>query len=433
MNPLKTDSSLRQFQIAGYLSIFVMAGIFGGWAAFASINGAVIAPATIVAESSTKKIQHKEGGIVQKILVKNGDRVEGGRILVVLDDTESKAELGIVDSLLVEEVAKRARLEAQRDGLASVEFPPELSLRRKEPDTARIMLGQLKLFAARTAGIDGKKEQLGQQIGQISEQIEGVRAQISAQERQIKLIGDELVGLHGLYEKGLVAKSRVLVMEREKARIEGELGELIAAKAGAASKIGEIKLQILQLDEEDSTQSLTELREVEGRIAEFRERKLASAARLSRMAIKAPLTGDVYQLAVHTIGGVIQPAETLMLIAPEADELVLEAHIAPQNIDQIEVGQYARVRFSAFDSRLTPEVGAEVTHVAADTSRDDENSPPSYAVRLRIPTEELAKLKGQKLRPGMPAEAFIQTSARSPLSYLLKPMVDQIAHTFRER
>lgn len=433
MKALNTDRSLRRFQIAGYVSLFAMAGIFGGWAALASIHGAVIAPATIIAESNTKRIQHKEGGIVRKILVKDGDRVEEAQDLIILDDTETKAELGIVDAMLIEEVAKRSRLEAQRDGFVSVEFPPELAARQDEADMARIMLGQLRLFKARLAGINGKKEQLNQQIGQITEQIEGMQAQVAAQERQIKLIGDELVGLHDLFKKGLVAKSRVLALEREQARIEGALGELIASKAEAASKIGETKLQILQLDEEDSTQSLTELREVEGRIAEFRERKLAAAARLSRVVIKAPLTGDVYQLAVHTIGGVIQPAETLMLIAPEADELVLQAQIAPQNIDQIEVGQAARVRFSAFNSRLTPEVGAEVTHVAADTSREDQNSPPFYAVRLRIPPEELAKLEGQKLKPGMPAEAFIQTSSRSPLSYLLRPLTDQIAHTFRER
>jgi HlyD family secretion protein len=410
-----------------------MLGIFGGWAALANINGAVIAPATIVAESNTKRIQHKEGGIVQKILVEDGDRVMEGQDLVILDDTETKAELGIVDSLLIEELIKRARLEAQRDGRAELEFPPELESRRDEPEVGRIMSGQARLFNARIASINGKKEQFGQQIGQISEQIEGLQAQIAAQERQIKLVGDELVGLHDLFKKGLVANSRVLAMEREQARLEGEYGELIAAKAGAASKIGEVRLQILQLGEEDRTQSLTELREAEGRIAEFRERKLAAAARLSRMAIKAPIGGDVYDLALHTIGGVIQPAETLMLIAPEADELVLLAQVAPRNIDQIQPGQQARVRFPAFNTRLTPELGAEVTQIAADTSRADPNSPPFYAVRLRIPPGELAKLDGQQLKPGMPAETFIQTSARSPLSYLLKPLTDQIAHTFRER
>ena len=268
MKPLNTDRSLRRFQIAGYLSLFVMAGIFGGWAAVASIHGAVIAPATIIAESNTKRIQHKEGGIVRKILVKDGDRVEEAQDLIILDDTDTRAELSIVDAMLIEEVAKRARLEAQRDSLKSVEFPAELTTRRDEPDMARIMLGQLRLFNARMAGINGKKEQFGQQIGQITEQIDGVQAQIGAQERQIKLIGDELVGLRALFEKGLVAKSRVLALEREQARLEGAHGELISAKAEAAGKIAEIKLQILQLDEEDSTQSLTELREVEGKIAD---------------------------------------------------------------------------------------------------------------------------------------------------------------------
>ncbi|MGH6855686.1 MAG: HlyD family type I secretion periplasmic adaptor subunit [Aestuariivirga sp.] len=432
MKALDTDRSLRRFQLLGYASIFLMAGIFGGWAASTNIEGAVIAPATIIAESNTKRIQHKEGGIVRKILVKDGDRVVEGQDLVILDDTETRSELAIVDSLLVEELAKRARLEAQRDGLAAPQFPPEILSWQNEPEVARIMQGQLRLFTARSDGIRGKKEQLDQQIAQIGEQIAGMQAQIAAQEQQIELVGDELVGLHDLLGQGLVAKSRVLAMEREQARLEGANGELIASKAGAANKISEIRLQILQIGEEDRTQSLTELRETEGRIAEFRERKLAAAARLGRMVIKAPIGGDIYDLALHTIGGVIQPAETLMLIAPEADELVLLAQVPPQNIDQIAPGQQARVRFQTFNQRLTPEVGAEVTQIAADTSRIDQNSPPFYAVRLRIRPEELAKLAGSKLKPGMPAEAFISTSERSPLSYLLKPLTDQIAHTFRE-
>ncbi|MGH6906986.1 MAG: HlyD family type I secretion periplasmic adaptor subunit, partial [Aestuariivirga sp.] len=361
MKALDTDRSLRRFQLLGYASIFLMAGIFGGWAASTNIEGAVIAPATIIAESNTKRIQHKEGGIVRKILVKDGDRVVEGQDLVILDDTETRSELAIVDSLLVEELAKRARLEAQRDGLAAPQFPPEILSWQNEPEVARIMQGQLRLFTARSDGIRGKKEQLDQQIAQIGEQIAGMQAQIAAQEQQIELVGDELVGLHDLLGQGLVAKSRVLAMEREQARLEGANGELIASKAGAANKISEIRLQILQIGEEDRTQSLTELRETEGRIAEFRERKLAAAARLGRMVIKAPIGGDIYDLALHTIGGVIQPAETLMLIAPEADELVLLAQVPPQNIDQIAPGQQARVRFQTFNQRLTPEVGAEVT------------------------------------------------------------------------
>ncbi len=431
MTPLNTDSSLRRFQIIGYISIVVMVGVFGGWSVLTLINSAVIASATIVAESNTKKIQHMEGGIVRKILVKDGDRVELGMDLVILDDTDTKAELGIVESLLTENIAKRARLEAQRDNAAAIEFPAELNA--SEPEVARIMQGQKRLFESRLAAINGKLEQLNQQIDQITEQVSGLEAQITAKERQIALIKDELIDLKGLQKKGLVANSRILAMEREQANLEGGRGELIASKASAAAKIGEVKLQVLQVSEEDRAQSLSDLREAEGKIAEYRERKLAAAARLGRMSIKAPITGDIYQVAVHTIGGVISPAEVLMLIVPEADELILQAQVLPQSIDRIAVGQRANVRFPAFNARLTPEIGAEVTQISADTSRADQNSPPFYVVRLRIPAEELAKLDGKKLKTGMPAEAFIQTEAQTPITYLLKPLMDQIAHTFREQ
>ncbi len=431
MTPLNTDSSLRRFQIIGYISIVVMVGVFGGWSVLTLINSAVIASATIVAESNTKKIQHMEGGIVRKILVKDGDRVELGMDLVILDDTDTKAELGIVESLLTENLAKRARLEAQRDNTTAIEFPIELNA--SEPEVARIMQGQKRLFESRLAAINGKLEQLNQQIDQITEQVSGLEAQITAKERQIALIKDELIDLKGLQKKGLVANSRILAMEREQANLEGGRGELIASKASAAAKIGEVKLQVLQVSEEDRAQSLSDLREAEGKIAEYRERKLAAAARLGRMSIKAPITGDIYQVAVHTIGGVISPAEVLMLIVPEADELILQAQVLPQSIDRIAVGQRANVRFPAFNASLTPEIGAEVTQISADTSRADQNSPPFYVVRLRIPAEELAKLDGKKLKTGMPAEAFIQTEAQTQITYLLKPLMDQIAHTFREQ
>jgi HlyD family secretion protein len=433
MKSLNTAKSLRRFQIAGYVSVFLAVGVLGGWSAFASIRGAVIAPATIVVESNTKRIQHRDGGIVDAILVKDGDHVEAGQDLVVLDSTDNVAELGIIDSVLSEELAKRARLEAERDEAAEVVFPEQLVSRENDPDIAKLMIGQQKLFAAKRATIQGKVEQLKQQIGQIDEQVQGILAQADAKERQIKLIGEELVGLLDLQAKGLVPNTRVLAMQRERARLEGERGELIATKASAESRVGEVKLQILQIREETLSETLAQLRETEARIAELNERRVSIKTRLERTTIRAPISGAVYQLSVHTVGGVITPAETLMLIVPESDDLVLQAQVPPSQIDRVTLGQTARVRFSAFDTRVTPEIGAEVTHVAADVSRVDANSPPFYMVQLKIPATELALLGDNRLRPGMPAEAFIQTGARTPLSYMVKPLFDQIAHSWRER
>ncbi|MBI3674191.1 MAG: HlyD family type I secretion periplasmic adaptor subunit, partial [Rhizobiales bacterium] len=420
-------------QVAGYLSILVVAGVFGGWSVFTTINGAVIAPATIAVESNTKKIQNKDGGIVREIRVKDGDRVQAGQTLIVLDDTETRAELGIVEATLIENLARRARLEAERDDRDSIEWPTEVLFRRDDPDIARIMGGQQRLLEARNAAVRGKQDQLQQQISQNDEQISGIDVQIDSKQRQIDLIKDELKGLRELLTKGLVALSRVLAMEREQARLDGEKGQLIAARATAAEKIAELKLQIIQIDDSSRAQSLTDLRDAEGKIAEYSERRLASLARLGRTEIKSPIEGEIYQLAVHTIGGVITPAETLLLIVPDSDELVLQAQVSPRNIDQVEMGQKARVRFPALNSRFTPEIGAEVTQVSADTTRVDQNTPAFYAVRLRIPPDELAKLEGKKLKPGMPAEAFIQTSAQTPLTYLVKPMLDQVARAFREK
>lgn len=432
MNPINTNSSLRRFQVFGFLSVLVMGGVVGGWATFSELNGAVIAPATIMVESYSKKIQHKEGGIVGDIRVKDGDRVEIGQALVILDNTETKSELTIIDGLLDEALAKRARLEAQRDRASTIIFPAEVTARANEPGVAAIMAGQTKLFNARLQAIIGKKEQLNQQIGQLTEQIGGLESQKIAKEKQLVLISAELTDLKDLQSKGLVPVSRVLAMDRETARLDGERGELVASKASAEARIAEVKVQILQIDEEDLSQTLTDLREIEGKVAELKERKLAIASRLERMVIKSPITGDVYQLAVHTIGGVIGPGEPIMLIVPEADELILQAQVMPQDIDQVRPGQIAHIRFPAFNSRLTPEVAAEVTQISADTSRTDASSPPFYTVRLMISAKELKKLGTNKLKPGMPAEAFIQTEAQTPLTYFLKPLTDQFAHALRE-
>jgi HlyD family secretion protein len=428
-----TDRSLRRFQIVGFASIVAMFGVFGVWSAMANIRGAVIAPSVIAAESFNKKIQHKEGGIVREILVKDGDFVTKDQPLVVLDDTETRAELGIVSALITELLAKRARIEAQRDNLTAIVFPPELVARQSDPVVDKIMQGQITLFNARQGAVGGKSEQLRQQIGQLEEEITGLKAQKAATEQQIGFIKDELVGLRKLEKQGLVPVSRVLSMEREKARLDGQLGNLVAELAKSQGRIGEIKVEMIQFEEEDRANYLNELREVESKLAEFQERQVAASSRLGRTVIKAPQNGIVYQATVHTVGGVIAPGEPLMLLLPEGDDLVLQAQVSPQDIDQIHEGQKALVRFSALKDRFTPEIHADVIHVAADISQVDAKSPPYYAVRLKLEAHTAEQLGGHTLKPGMPAEAFIQTGDRTPLSYLLKPLADQWAHTFREK
>ena len=433
MSKPSTDASIRYFRLLGYVSVLLMVGLGGAWSALASLNGAVIAPSTIMSESNAKRVQQKEGGIVQRILVKDGERVVEGQPLIDIDDTEVRSELAIIDSLLIEELAKRARLEAQLADQETISFPEELMKRSGEQQIAKMMGSQTRLHTARRAALTGKIDQLNQQVIQISEQIEGLDAQVVAMEHQISLIKNELVDLRKLQKDGLMQKSRVLAMEREQARLEGGRGELIGARAAAKSRSSEIKLRIIQLKEDELSQALIDLRQSESRISELEERRIAAAEKLDRLVVRAPITGTIFQLAVHTEGGVITPAETLMMISPEADDLILEAHVLPRNIEQVSVGQEARVRFTAFDTHTTPEVSGEVFSVASDTTRLSNETPPFYIVRIRISAGEIAKIGQHKLKPGMPAEAFIQTGARSPLSYLVKPLRDQIEHVWREQ
>jgi HlyD family secretion protein len=294
MQKIETETSLRRFQLMGFASMAVVMGLFGGWAALASINGAVIAPATVAVETSTKRIQHKEGGIVRELLVKDGDRVSAGQPLVVLDDTEFRAELGIVEALWIESLAKRARLEAQRDRLSEIVFPPEVLAPTGVPAVGKIVSDQVKLFQAGRASLAAKRQQFEEQIGQLGEQITGYLAQQTSKERQIALLDDELAGLRKLLADGLVQVTRVLAMERERARLEGERGELVSARAGAESKITEVRIQMSELDDRDRTETLAELRDAGSRAAELFERRLAAASKVERSVIRAPVDGDVY-------------------------------------------------------------------------------------------------------------------------------------------
>ncbi len=427
-----TDKSLRRIQAAGFASILAMLAVIGGWTAMSQLNGAVVASATVVSESYSKKIQHRDGGIVKKIMVRDGDTVKAGQDLVILDPTETKAELGIIDAGLDENRVRRIRLEAMRDGQRDIVLPSDLKDRANDDGLARIIKGQKNLLISTLDSAKGKRDQFEQQIGQLNEQISGITAQIESKQTQAKLINDELDSLKKLRRDGLVPVNRVLGVEREAAAIAGEQGELRANRAAAQGRIGEIKIEMIQLDEQVRNQALTELRETDAKIAELQERRIASSARLTRMSIKAPIDGVIYQVVVHTEGGVIAPGEALMALVPEGDELVLQAQVAPQDVDQVVTGQSAQIRFPGFNSRTTPEISAKVVQVAADVSRADAQSPPYYAVRLSISPDQIQKLGSSKLRPGMSADAFIQTEASTPLYYLTKPLIEQIRHSMNE-
>lgn len=425
--------SLQLHLIAGIGACILLIFGFGGWAAVAQLSGAVIAQGTVVVDTDLKKVQHPTGGVVGEILVKDGQRVKANDIVIRLDETVTRANLQIVEKNLDGLLGRRARLEAERDGREQITFPPELvetAAARAEPDS--IMTGEQRLLEARRTARLGQQAQLNERIVQLNEEIAGIEAQRSARLAQRELIKQELQGAQDLYEKKLTPLSRLTALQREAVQLDGDTGRLKAAMAGARGRIAEARLQILQLDRDRGAEVLKDLRETETRIGELTERKVAAEDQLKRIDIRSPQDGIVHQLAVHTLGGVIAPGDVLMLIVPADEELAIETRIAPSDIDQVAVGQPAVLRLTAFSQRTTPELTGTVTRRAADLTQDQRTGLSYYTARIELPPAELKRLARLKLMPGMPVEAHIQTGSRSALSYLIKPLSDQISRALRE-
>ncbi|MCH9662193.1 MAG: HlyD family type I secretion periplasmic adaptor subunit [Gammaproteobacteria bacterium] len=429
---MKTERSLFAYQVFGYALLAVLVLGFGGWAVFASISGAIIATGQVAVESNTKTLQHLEGGIVSDILISEGDPVYQGQLLMRLDGTETQSRLSIVRGRIDELLAKQARLRAERDGLDEIEFPFEIAYRSVEESVENILSGQKRLFASRQATLVGQKAQLKEKITQLDKEILGLEAQLQAKEAQASLIASELEDLLGLREQGLVSEGRVLALKREAAKIGGERGQHVAQIARIKGQISETRLQIIQLEQEARTEVLNEITDVEAQLTELTEKRVAAEEQLRRIEIRAPHSGQIHQMMVHTIGGVIGPGQQLLQIVPQDDRLVVEARLEPRDIDQIRVRQAAVARFSAFDQRSTPEIKGFVKRIAADLSQDPVTGQQYYAVRIEFDEKEKTRLGKNELVPGMPADIFIATGARTPISYLLQPLTDQIARAFRE-
>ena len=413
---------------------FILFGI-GGWAATMELGSAVIASGSLVVDSNVKKVQHLSGGIVKEILVHEGDHVKAGDILVRLDETQTKAANSVVTKTLEELTAQQARLEAERDGEDHIDFPPAVTdlARSSHSDAAHIMAAEQKLFELRKQDRGGKKAQLKERISQLKEEIQGYLGQTDAKNNEIELINKELDGVKQLRAQNLVPVSRLISLERDAARVQGERSQLIAATAQAKGKITETELQIIQVDQELRSQVGKELGETQAKISEYVERKIATDDQLKRTDIRAPQDGIVQQLSVHTVGGVVAPGDTIMLIVPDTDTLMVEAKIAPQDIDQLYLGQIATLRFTSFNSRTTPEIEGKISLISADITQDQRTGMSYYVARITLDASEIARLGEVKLIPGMPVVAFIKTSQRTMLSYLIKPLRDQAERAFREK
>ncbi|MGD9922281.1 MAG: HlyD family type I secretion periplasmic adaptor subunit [Pseudorhodoplanes sp.] len=432
-SPLSRNTQIAPYMFGGMLVTVLMVGGVGVWAATTHIAGAVVAHGTVVVESSEKKVQHPTGGVVGAILVKNGDRVRANDLLLRLDETVARANVQMVTKQLDQLSAREARLKAERDDSAEIVMPVSLKKRANESGVAEIIAGETNLFESRLKTREGQKAQLRERISQLDDEYSGINAQIAAKQRELELIAKELEGLETLEERKLVRTEKMTSMRREVARLEGEKGQLQAAAASTKGKISETELQILRIDQELKTEVATDLRETQTKQAEYVERRTAANDQLTRINLLAPQDGIVHQLSVHTVGGVVNPGEPIMLIVPDSDKLVIEAKIAPQDIDQIFKGQPAMIRFGAFDHRSTPELQANVIGISANVTQSQQTGEVFYTARVELPETQIKRLGAQKLLPGMPADVQIRTRDRTAISYLLKPLEDQIVKAFRER
>lgn len=431
-NPLKVKEPfpVRLRLVTGLLVISVLVLAAGGWAATAQLSGAIIAQGSLVVERYVKKVQHLDGGIVAEINVVNGDVVKAGDVLIKLDDTRDRAEFGVIQSQIIDLSGRVARLSAERDGLTVIDFSPEFDA--MGPGTIRVRNGETRLFNSNREANKSVKDQLRIRIGQHQEEIRALASQSNAKKSELILIRKELAQVSKLFSKKLVPVTRIYTLEREATRIDGEYGGLEAKIAGVLGKISEIKIQILAVDQTMKRDAQREIREIEAKIAELAERKVAVVYRLSRVEMRAPVDGVVHELAVHTVGGVITPAESVMLIVPANEELTIEARIMPNDIDQVGADQEVRVRLSAFNQRATTELKGRVINVAADVTQEPRSGQSYYLARIEIDKESLEQIVDWKLVPGMPVEVFITTGERTVLAYLAKPITDQLERSFRD-
>ena len=432
----RSSKELRSLRRHGWIGLLAVFGLLGGliaWAASTHISGAVVASGMLVVQDSAKRVQHSEGGIVAQLLVRNEDRVEQGQLLAVLDQTAIAAALAISNAQLQEAYAKEARLVAEIEQRSQIILSEAALKIFQFADLEDLMKLERQVLAARQDTKAGRIAQLREQILQLERQREGLELQKGAIERRVGVIELELADFDRLYDQRLIANSRGTALDKELASAQGDLGRVVASLAESLAIAAERGLQIEQIEDEYLTNSLAELQQARQIIAEAGQRRIADRDRLARTEIRAPQAGVVHESILHTVGGVAGAGETLMLIVPTDDPLLVNVRIEPVNIDKVVVGQEAVLRFSGLDPRTTPELFATVSRVAPDATQDPATGQQYYAARIAISDEQLARLPdATDLMPGMPVEAFVQTGDRTVLSYIVHPVSEQLSRALRE-
>ncbi|MFI2767202.1 HlyD family type I secretion periplasmic adaptor subunit [Ruegeria faecimaris] len=419
--------------LVGFLALAILIGGLGFWAVQTRLAGAIVSQGVIEVQSNRQVVEHPDGGVVGEIFVRDGDSVTGGDILLRLDDTFLTSEKTIVEAQLFELLVRKARLQAERDGTDLTVLTSALNDVQKQEDIdPELIAGQQRLFEARLNTLNQQTQQLSKQRIQIESEIEGTLAQLVSLRRQVDLIQEELQDQQSLLQRGLTQASRVSALQREEASLTGEIGRLEAAAARLKGQIAATEIKIVELQATRREEAITALRDAQSKIAELSERRLSLAVRLSRLDIRAPVSGTVYGSQVFALHSVVQPAEPMMYVVPQEIPLLIAARVDAIHVDQVYIGQPALLRFPAFNQRETPEIEGHVVTISADTFTDENTGHTFYRAEMLPDANQIERLNGQRLVPGMPVEAMIRTDERSPFSYLIKPMADYFNRAFRE-
>jgi HlyD family type I secretion membrane fusion protein len=421
----------RGVTVIGFVIIFVFFGIFGVWASLAQLGSGAMAAGQLQVDSNQKTVQHLEGGIIRRIHVRNGDVVPAGDILVELDDTRVRVEFDLLEQQHLANLGMKARLVAERDRKRSVKFPNTLTARRSDPYVLEIIEGQQRLFNNRGKALRSQISLLNQRVGKTHEEIAALSAQQQADERQLELIDEEIGDLRKLYEAGLARKTRLLSLERTEAQLHGSIGNREALIARAEQTISETEFQKINLIEQSASEVEAELREVQNILEDLEDRLTAARDSLDRSQIRAPYAGRVYGLRFHTEGGVVGPAEPMMGIVPEDDDLIVQVRIDPVDRDNVDVGADASVRLTSFSQRTTKPIEGKLVDISADVVQGD-GQPPYYEARIELDRESLAKQPELHLIQGMPATAVISTGDQTLLEYILAPISRSLDQALRE-
>ncbi|WP_183826967.1 HlyD family type I secretion periplasmic adaptor subunit [Aliirhizobium cellulosilyticum] len=426
------NKAIRRYMLLAGVTLGGLVAGAGGWAATMNISAAVIGSGVIGVEGNTKKIQHGKGGIVREIRVSNGALVRAGDIVLRLDGVEVSTTLAATIKEIDQLDARRLRLIAERDGVEELIDPMQQIARLEDRQFIEGLKSETSLFKARREQIDSKTAQLKEQIAQIEQQRDGTRQRLISNAEEASWSEQQAQKIENLAKEGLVQFSRLADSKRMVAQLSGERSQLLSDEATAGKRITEIELQIGQLDKDRRAEVLTDLLDMNGKLAKLAEQRLALEDQIEHLDIRAPVDGIVHQLATHTIGGLLSPGETAMNIVPTRDMLTVDMRIKPNDVDQVSIGQAARLRFSAFNQRTTSEIEGRVESLSPDVSVNEQTGETWYSARIAISPQERSKLGELALIPGMPVEAYIKAEPRTALAYIIKPISDQMERAMRE-